>query len=145
NRKQRPIRRRQRGGASPTGRTPAGRSSKGSRGEAPPRGSQKRAFLEPIPCNAPRSGFMIMRRIDRGVLARAVGRGAPRPHCFRRMAPALKHGRRRRINIRLGHSLRQSALARRGAVTGAPLVLSSKQHPVLESLGGATNLTAVRK
>src|SRR6516162_5080261 len=59
---------------------------------------------EPIPCNAPRSGFMIMRRIDRGVLARAVGRGAPRPHCFRRMAPALKHGRRRRINIRLGHS-----------------------------------------
>ena len=36
---------------------------------------------------------MIMRRIDRGVLARAVGRGAPRPHRFRRMAPPLKHGR----------------------------------------------------
>ena len=34
-----------------------------------------------------------MRRIDRGVLARAVGRGAPRPHRFRRMAPPLKHGR----------------------------------------------------
>src|SRR5262249_14277231 len=93
NRKQRPIRRRQRGGASPTGRTPAGRSSRGSRGDAPPRRSQKRAFLEPIPCNAPRSEFMIMRRIDRGVLARAVGRGAPRPHRFRRMAPPLKHGR----------------------------------------------------
>ena len=57
----------------------------------------------------------------------------------------FKHGRRRRINIRLGHSLRQSALARPGAVTGAPLVLSSKQHPVLEPLGRATNLTAVRK
>src|SRR5262249_1403174 len=79
-------------GASRTGRPPAGRSSTGSRGEAPPRGSQKRAFLEPIPCNAPRSEFMIMRRIDRGVLARAVGRGAPRPHRFRRMAPPLKHG-----------------------------------------------------
>jgi hypothetical protein len=26
-------------------------------------GDQKRAFLEPIPCNAPRSGFMIMRRL----------------------------------------------------------------------------------
>ena len=73
--------------------TPAGRSSKGSRGEAPPRGSQKRAFLDPIPCNAPRSGFMIMRRMDRGALARAVGRRAPRPHRFRRMAPPLKRGR----------------------------------------------------
>src|SRR5262249_3991261 len=88
NRKQRPIRRRQRGGASPTGRTPAGRSSKGSRGEAPPRGSQKRAFLEPIPCNAPRSGFMIMRSTEESSLG-----GAPRPHRFRRMAPPLKHGR----------------------------------------------------
>src|SRR5215475_11644957 len=39
-------------------------------------GSQKRAFLEPIPCNAPRSGFMIMRRIDRGVLARAARRAS---------------------------------------------------------------------
>ena len=35
---------------------------------------------------------MIMRRIDRGVLARAVGRGAPWPHQFRRMAPPLAGG-----------------------------------------------------
>ena len=89
-----------------------------------------------------------MRRIDRGVLARAVGRGAPRPHRFRRMAPPLKHGQVDDggliYNIWLGQSLRQSALARPGAVTGAQLVLSSKQHPVLEPLGRATNLTAVR-
>jgi hypothetical protein len=50
------------------------------------------------------------------------------------------------LNIWLGHSLRHSALARPRAVTGAPLVLSSKQQqPVLEPLGRATNLTAARK
>jgi hypothetical protein len=44
------------------------------------------------------------------------------------------------VNIWLGHSLRHSALARPRAVTGAPLVLSSKQQqPVLEPLGRATN------
>src|SRR5262249_21700163 len=43
-------------------RSAAERNSSGpsSRGEAPPRGSQKQAFLEPIPCNAPRSRFMII-------------------------------------------------------------------------------------
>src|SRR5262249_21961846 len=75
NRREGRSRRRQQRGAPPTGRTPAGRSSTGSRGgvsprgtpagrssrgEAPPRGSQKQAFLEPIPCNAPRSRFMII-------------------------------------------------------------------------------------
>src|SRR5262249_56121464 len=60
-------------------------------------------------------------------------------------AAQARSRRRRRINIWLGHSLRQSALARPGAVTGAPMVLSSKQHPVLEPLGRATTLTADRK
>jgi hypothetical protein len=56
------------------------------------------------------------------------------PSRTRRMCDALA-----RVNISLGPCLRQSALARPRAVTGAPLVLSSKQQqPVLEPLGRAT-------
>jgi hypothetical protein len=45
-----------------------------------------------------------------------------------------------RVNISLGPCLRQSALARPRAITGAPLVLSSKQQqPILEPMGRATN------
>ena len=36
-----------------------------------------------------RSRGPILGRLGRGALARAVGRGAPRPHRFRRMAPPL--------------------------------------------------------
>src|SRR5215813_11053386 len=42
-------------------------------------------------------------------------------------------------------SLRQSTLARSGAVTRAPLVVSSKHQPVVKPLGRASNLTAVRE